>query len=164
MLTQSRHGSLINNAAISLESTNPTRIHETHPGQYDETMRVNARSVFLGCRCVIARMLGQDVRDEGGRGTRGAIVNIASIYGVVADRVVCGFLFFVVFVGCGREGVVLTRRRGDSVVCGVQGGGCPVDQADRAGLCGGWDSCQCCGAWLWVLFLFFFFFLLEPGG
>ncbi|KAI9668803.1 MAG: hypothetical protein M1831_000872 [Alyxoria varia] len=90
---------LVNNAGISLESKNPQPIHLVPDEQYDQTMRVNARSVFLGCKHVITQMLKQDaIVDSASLGPartkrrqRGAIVNISSIYGLVGDKLVCEF-------------------------------------------------------------------------
>jgi NAD(P)-dependent dehydrogenase (short-subunit alcohol dehydrogenase family) len=44
-------------------------------------MRVNAKSVFLGCKYGIAQMLKQKPHSSGDRGW---IINIASIFGLVA--------------------------------------------------------------------------------
>ena len=49
--------------------------------QYDFTMAVNVKSVWLGCRFAIAQMLRQE--DTGGEISRGKITNIASICGLV---------------------------------------------------------------------------------
>ncbi|KAI9871562.1 MAG: hypothetical protein M1830_002751, partial [Pleopsidium flavum] len=47
---------------------------------FDKTIRVNARSVFLGCKYVTAQMLKQEVHSSGDRGW---IINTASILGLV---------------------------------------------------------------------------------
>lgn len=47
---------------------------------YDKTMAVNARGVFLANKYAITQMMKQE---PGGNGTRGKIVNIASIGGLV---------------------------------------------------------------------------------
>lgn len=43
-------------------------------------MAVNVKSIFLGCKYVIAQMLKQDVHPSGDRGW---IINLSSIYGLV---------------------------------------------------------------------------------
>jgi NAD(P)-dependent dehydrogenase (short-subunit alcohol dehydrogenase family) len=48
-------------------------------------MAVNATSVWLGCKAVLAQMLKQDVNHP--RGDRGWILNISSIVGLVGARV-----------------------------------------------------------------------------
>ena len=72
------------NAGISVESTHatPHGIHELSESDWDKTMAINAKGVFLGCKYAIAQMLKQDllpsVKD------RGWIVNTASIQGLIA--------------------------------------------------------------------------------
>lgn len=72
--------SLVNNAGVALEATNPLPVHLTSEETWDKTLRVNAKSVFLGCKYVITQMLAQEPHDSGDRGW---IVNISSIYGLV---------------------------------------------------------------------------------
>ena len=62
------------NAAIQIEKL----LHETSPAEWDRLMAVNLRSMFLGARAVIPRMM-----DSGG----GAIVNSASILSLSADEI-----------------------------------------------------------------------------
>ncbi len=62
------------NAAIQVEKL----LHETQPDEWDRLMAVNLRSMYLGARAVIPRMLAQ-----GG----GAIVNSASILSLSADQI-----------------------------------------------------------------------------
>ncbi|KAK4555558.1 hypothetical protein LTR86_007311 [Recurvomyces mirabilis] len=75
---------MANNAGISVESTHarPLGVHETSEEDWDKTMAINAKGVFLGCKYAIAQMLKQDmlpgVRD------RGWIINTASVQGLVA--------------------------------------------------------------------------------
>lgn len=72
--------SLVNNAGIAIEATNPAPIHLTSEAAWDKTMLVNAKSVFLGCKYAIIQMLAQEPHESGDRGW---IVNISSIYGIV---------------------------------------------------------------------------------
>ncbi|WPH03397.1 putative short-chain dehydrogenase/reductase SDR, NAD(P)-binding domain superfamily [Acrodontium crateriforme] len=75
---------MMNNAGISLESTHarPLGIHETSEEDWDRTLAINAKGVFLGCKYALIQMLKQEhlpgVKD------RGWIVNTASIQGLVA--------------------------------------------------------------------------------
>ena len=62
------------NAAIQIEKL----LHETTPEEWDRLMAVNLRSMFLGARAVIPRMM-----TWGG----GAIVNSASILSLTADQI-----------------------------------------------------------------------------
>ena len=72
------------NAGISVESTHPRPlgIHETSESDWDKTMNINAKGVFLGCKYAITQMLKQDLLP--GIKDRGWIVNTASIQGLVA--------------------------------------------------------------------------------
>lgn len=74
---------MVNNAGISTESshTRVLRAHETPEEEYDRTMAINAKGVFLGCKYAIAQMLAQEPREAGG--SRGWIVNTASVQGFV---------------------------------------------------------------------------------
>ncbi|KAL4892227.1 NAD(P)-binding protein [Aspergillus ambiguus] len=72
---------LVNNAGVALEARHPAKIHETDESVWDTTMQVNAKSVFLGCKYGIAQMLKQEPHSCGDRGW---IINIASIFGLVA--------------------------------------------------------------------------------
>lgn len=75
---------MVNNAGISVESTHPKvlRAHETSEDDYDRTMAINAKGVFLGCKYALAQMLRQDMRES--VKDRGWIVNTASVQGLVA--------------------------------------------------------------------------------
>lgn len=67
---------MVNNAGIFTGLH--TVVDETED-EYDRTMAVNAKSVWLGCKFAIKQMLGQEPVDA----SRGRIVNIASIGGLV---------------------------------------------------------------------------------
>lgn len=60
------------------------RIHETPDDIWDTTMAINARSVFLATKAVVAQMLRQEPHAPSGH--RGWIVNLASVYGLVGGR------------------------------------------------------------------------------
>ncbi|GME62416.1 NAD(P)-binding protein [Neofusicoccum parvum] len=72
---------MVNNAGVSFEAKAPAVLHLTDDGVWDETMRINARSVFLGCKHAIAQMLRQDPHESGDRGW---IINMSSIMGLIA--------------------------------------------------------------------------------
>ncbi|KAI1261845.1 gluconate 5-dehydrogenase [Xylariaceae sp. FL1019] len=72
---------LVNNAGIAVESQRGNRIHLFDESDWDLTMRVNARSVFLGSKYAIAQMLQQQPLESGDRGW---IVNMSSVFGLVA--------------------------------------------------------------------------------
>lgn len=75
---------LCNNAGISVESTHerPLPIHETSEEDWDRTLAINAKSVFLGCKYGIEQMLAQTILP--GARDRGYIVNTSSVQGLVA--------------------------------------------------------------------------------
>ncbi|KAF2214634.1 hypothetical protein CERZMDRAFT_82586 [Cercospora zeae-maydis SCOH1-5] len=75
---------LCNNAGISIESTQPTPlpIHQLPESDWDLTMTVNVKSVFLGSKYVLARMLTQPILPN--LTSRGWIINTASVQGLVA--------------------------------------------------------------------------------
>lgn len=71
----------VNNAGISVESRRqPLKIHETTQDDFDRTIDVNVRSIFLACKYVIAQMVKQEPSDAGDRGW---IINMSSIFGLV---------------------------------------------------------------------------------
>jgi NAD(P)-dependent dehydrogenase (short-subunit alcohol dehydrogenase family) len=75
--------SMVNNAGISPEAKASAPIHETQEDIWDLTMRVNAKSVYLGCKFAIGQMLAQEPHASGDRGW---IVNISSIMALVAGK------------------------------------------------------------------------------
>jgi NAD(P)-dependent dehydrogenase (short-subunit alcohol dehydrogenase family) len=86
---------MVNNAGISVESTHVKAkgVHETDESDWDKTMAVNAKGVFLGCKYAIRQMLEQEPweedpeagedRREGDERDRGWIVNTASVQGLL---------------------------------------------------------------------------------
>ncbi|KAK4978535.1 hypothetical protein LTR66_010537 [Elasticomyces elasticus] len=75
---------MANNAGISVESTHTRAlgVHETSEEDWDKTMAINAKGVFLGCKYAVRQMLDQEILD--GEKDRGWIVNTASVQGLVA--------------------------------------------------------------------------------
>ncbi|KAJ5911298.1 NAD(P)-binding protein [Penicillium subrubescens] len=72
---------LVNNAGISIEARFPAVLHLTDEATWDTTMRVNAKSVFLGSKYGLGQILAQEPHDSGDRGW---IINISSIMGMIA--------------------------------------------------------------------------------
>lgn len=72
---------MVNNAGISVESTHirPLRCHETSEEDYDKTMAINAKGMFLGCKYALKQILdGQEKIYD----SRGWIINTASVQGL----------------------------------------------------------------------------------
>ncbi|KAJ5345663.1 hypothetical protein N7452_003667 [Penicillium brevicompactum] len=72
---------LVNNAGIGIESHTPAVLHLTDEANWDATMRVNTKSIFLGCKYALTQMLAQELHSSGDRGW---IINISSILGIGA--------------------------------------------------------------------------------
>lgn len=91
---------MINNAGIF---TGLSNIIEETEENYDRTMNVNAKGVWLGCKYAITQMVKQQPLKTGGRGR---IVNIASIGGLVGLALEPAY--------CASKGAVvnLTRQLG----------------------------------------------------
>lgn len=130
---------MVNNAGISIESSHPRvlRCHETPEGDYDKTMAINTKGVFLGCKYALAQMLRQDPL-EGQNGDRGWIVNTASIQGLLAYHGTREFFF----LPAGRQIVKDGKLMMSSRLLRVQRRSRPTNQADCAGLCEGQDPLQ----------------------
>lgn len=76
----------VNNAGIVVEPTNPKPVWETDPKAWDTTMAVNTTGVFYGIRSASAQMITQEPNENGDRGW---IVNLASVFGLVAAASTC---------------------------------------------------------------------------
>ncbi|HEV7977498.1 glucose 1-dehydrogenase [Amycolatopsis sp.] len=87
---------MVNNAGIF--TSLHTIVDETED-EYDRTMAVNAKSVWLGCKFAIRQMLTQEPVD----GSRGRVVNIASIGGLVGLAAEPGY--------CAAKGAVVNLTR-----------------------------------------------------
>ncbi|KAH7024052.1 hypothetical protein EDB80DRAFT_599516 [Ilyonectria destructans] len=80
---------LVNNAGVSIEANNaPLRIHETPDETWDMTMAVNVKSIFLTSKHTLKQMLTQDAFPSGDRGW---IINMSSIFGLVAGLNNCSY-------------------------------------------------------------------------
>jgi NAD(P)-dependent dehydrogenase (short-subunit alcohol dehydrogenase family) len=98
-----RHGRLhvmVNNAAVQIEQ----ELAETTEEQLDRVLGVNLKGVFFGCKHAVRAM-----RPAGG----GAIVNIASILGLVGDGILAAY--------CAAKGGVLGITRATAVQYGRDG-------------------------------------------
>jgi NAD(P)-dependent dehydrogenase (short-subunit alcohol dehydrogenase family) len=72
---------MVNNAGVF---TGLHSIVEETEEQYDLTMNVNAKGVWLGCKYAITQFMKQEpITTPGGEKVRGRIINIASIGGLV---------------------------------------------------------------------------------
>lgn len=91
---------IVNNAGVF---TGVHSILDETEEQYDLTMRVNAKGVWLGTKYAIAQFMKQEPRSNG---TRGRVVNIASIGGLVGLALEPAY--------CASKGAVvnLTRQLG----------------------------------------------------
>lgn len=81
MLNAANTWSLANNAGIGTGGREPSALHEADEELWDDTMRVNSKSVFLGCKYALIQMLQQDPHPSGDRGW---IVNVSSIASLIA--------------------------------------------------------------------------------
>ncbi len=91
---------LVNNAAIQILS----KLVETTEADWDRTHSVNLKGVFLGCKYAIPA-----IKKGGG----GAIVNIASVLGLVADPDLAAY--------CAAKGGVISPTRVAALTYGVDG-------------------------------------------
>ena len=97
-----RHGRLdvvVNNAAIEHEGT----VVETSPEEWDHVMAVNLRSVFLCAKYAIPHLSG----------TRGAIINVASVDGLWAEPSLAAY--------CAAKGGVIALTRAIAIDHGRDG-------------------------------------------
>ncbi|KAF2756112.1 NAD(P)-binding protein [Pseudovirgaria hyperparasitica] len=76
---------LVNNAGIAIEARERFRLHETPESTWDQTLAVNAKSVFLASKFALQQMLEQEPSISG---ERGCIINMSSIYGLVGGSFV----------------------------------------------------------------------------
>jgi NAD(P)-dependent dehydrogenase (short-subunit alcohol dehydrogenase family) len=108
----------VNNAGISIEARTPAVCHLTDESTWDTTMRVNTKSVFLGCKYALTQMLEQEPHPSGDRGW---IINMSSIMGIIAGQynckhgqVTCLLMVLIILLAsyCASKGAVssLTRQ------------------------------------------------------
>ncbi|KAK5124913.1 hypothetical protein LTR85_001103 [Meristemomyces frigidus] len=78
---------ICNYAGIAAETahTTPMRAHDIPTKDFDRTMAINTRGVWLCCKYALKQMLDQEPREANARGerTRGWIVNAASMLGTI---------------------------------------------------------------------------------
>ena len=94
---------MVNNAGVSVESTHvrALKVHETSEEDYDQTMAINAKGIFLGCKYATRQMLAQESVKQGG--SRGWIVNTASVQGLVPYYGTREFAVFIVLFSWLRQ-------------------------------------------------------------
>ncbi|KAK4549337.1 hypothetical protein LTR36_006334 [Oleoguttula mirabilis] len=78
---------ICNYAGVAVETAHsvPKRVHDTPTEDFDRTMAINTRGVWLCCKYALKQMLDQEPRAENARGerTRGWLLNVASMLGTV---------------------------------------------------------------------------------
>lgn len=79
---------MVNNAGIALEAAGGKPLHLTDVSWFDKTMAINLRGVWLGIKYAVTQMLEQPPHPSGDRGW---IINISSIYGLVAGQGVSSY-------------------------------------------------------------------------
>jgi NAD(P)-dependent dehydrogenase (short-subunit alcohol dehydrogenase family) len=92
---------MVNNAGISVESTHQRvlKIHEYPEEDYDKTMAINSKGVWLGCKYAIAQMLRQGStasfsaasEQSDSDQSKGWIINISSVQAYVGYYGTCKF-------------------------------------------------------------------------
>ena len=99
---------MVNNAGIAMEtevaSPLTTPLHLTDVSVFDKTMAVNARGVWLGIKYAVGQMLEQPPHPSGDRGW---IINISSIYGLVAGEGASAY--------CSSKGAVTNMTRASAL-------------------------------------------------
>ena len=88
---------MVNNAGTF---TGLTTIVDQTEEEYDQTMAVNAKGTFFGCKFAIRQMMAQSARDGG---CRGSIVNISSVGGASGLHLEPAY--------CASKGAVLALTR-----------------------------------------------------
>jgi NAD(P)-dependent dehydrogenase (short-subunit alcohol dehydrogenase family) len=68
--------SVVGNAGICIEASNPQPIDQVDEDDFDAHMRINARGIFLGSKYSVQQFLKQEPRANG---MRGWIINFASM-------------------------------------------------------------------------------------
>jgi len=98
--------SFVNNAGIFLEADNPQPIWTMPDQAWEETMRINAKGVFLGCKHASAQMIRQEPHANGDRGW---IINTASIFGLVGQAATSAY--------CASKGAVVNLTKAAALDC-----------------------------------------------
>ena len=98
-----RIDALFNVAGISGRRHGDGPVHECTDEGWDLTFESNAKSMFLVCREVIRRMLGEEPREDG---MRGAVLNMASVLAFSPEPT-----FFATHAYAASKGAVLAMSR-----------------------------------------------------
>ncbi|KAG9382411.1 FabG Dehydrogenase [Pyrenophora tritici-repentis] len=86
---------MVNNAGVGLEGEGegekPVWEYDEHV--FERTMEVNIKGVFLGTKYASRQMVKQDPvgEGEGGKGDKGWIINLSSIFGLVGKGGLAGY-------------------------------------------------------------------------
>ncbi|MCJ1403743.1 hypothetical protein MMC11_006966 [Xylographa trunciseda] len=98
---------VVNNAGIA-SLPDHGAVHEMEEETWDRVMKVNSRSVFLGCKYACAQFLRQEQHSSGHRGW---IVNTASIMGLVAQPIAGARLIWALAAYCASKGAVVLMTK-----------------------------------------------------
>lgn len=71
--------SMVNNAGVSFEGSDPQPIWTAKDRCWDRTLAVNATGCFYGCRAAAKQMITQEPHPNGDRGW---IINVSSVLGM----------------------------------------------------------------------------------
>ncbi len=113
---------MVNNAAISVGK----RLTETNEAEWDETMDVNLKGVFFGCKRAVQEMLTQEARDD----VRGRIVNISSQHGMVCapndiaygvSKAGCVYITRQIAADYAKDGIVCNAVAPGKIITGKGG-------------------------------------------
>ncbi|KAI4167970.1 MAG: hypothetical protein LQ343_006764 [Gyalolechia ehrenbergii] len=100
---------MINNAGTG-GTESAGKVHEMSEDTWDFAMKVNSRSVFLGCKFAIAQFLSQPIQHASA--SRGWIINTASMLGLVGLKPSAGAY-------CASKGAVVLLTKQIAVEYGV---------------------------------------------
>ena len=113
---------MVNNAAISAGKP----LTETSEAEWDETMDVNLKGVFFGCKRAVQQMLTQDARDD----VRGRIVNISSQHGMICapndiaygvSKAGCVYITRQIAADYAKDGIVCNAVAPGKIITGKGG-------------------------------------------
>lgn len=74
---------MVNNAGLAVEGKKPLPVWDCEVETFDKTNIINSRGVFLGVKYASKQMVSQKPHPSGDRGW---IINLASIFGLVAAK------------------------------------------------------------------------------
>ncbi|KAF2187953.1 short-chain dehydrogenase/reductase-like protein [Zopfia rhizophila CBS 207.26] len=80
---------MVNNAGIAIEATDPRPVWDYPEENWDKTMAVNLKGVFLGCKYASRQMKSQEPHPNGDRGW---IINLSSVLGLGGTPASAGYV------------------------------------------------------------------------